>query len=242
MRVLVLSDNVQQYIRIKKLFQERDRKELKIDYKHSPIRSSIWEHEDFNGKNLVINVKRDWRELLLNYDLIISMHCMQLFPKELVEGVRCINIHPGYNPVNRGWYPQVFAIIHDTIIGATIHEMDEKLDHGPIIAHETVPKYLYDTSIDIYNRVLSKEIELFEKYFDSIIDNTYITNSFENQGKVYLKRDFIDLCELELDEKVTYREVINRLRALTHGDYKNAYFFDEEGRKVYVSVNLELDE
>ena len=120
--------------------------------------------------------------------------------------------------------------------------MDEKLDHGPIIAHETVPKYLYDTSIDIYNRVLSKEIELFEKYFDSIIDNTYITNSFENQGKVYLKRDFIDLCELELDEKVTYREVINRLRALTHGDYKNAYFFDEEGRKVYVSVNLELDE
>ena len=42
---------------------------------------------------------------------------------------------------------------------------------------------------------------------------------------------------------MTAHEFINQLRALTHDDYKNAYFLDPEtGKKVFVKIALQPDE
>ncbi len=70
------------------------------------------------------------------YILFISLHCKQIFPQRLTDNYRCINIHPGYNPYNRGWFPQVFSILNKNTAGVTIHEIDQELDHGPIIYQE----------------------------------------------------------------------------------------------------------
>lgn len=70
------------------------------------------------------------------YDLVFSLHCKQIFPKKLVDEVTCINFHPGFNPFNRGWYPQSFSIINGMPAGATIHKMDENVDSGEIIAQK----------------------------------------------------------------------------------------------------------
>ena len=160
---------------------------------------------------------------------------------DLISKLKCINIHPGYNPYNRGWYPQVFSIIHNLPIGATIHEIDEKLDHGAIIDREIVEKYSYDTSETLYNRILTKEIELLEKNIESIIFNTYQVIIPESEGNLSLKKDFNDLLELDLDESTTVRKVIDKLRALTHGNYNNAYFIDDiTGQKIYIGVTLSV--
>jgi methionyl-tRNA formyltransferase len=79
--------------------------------------------------------------------------------------MRCINIHPGLNPYNRGWYPQVFAINNGLPHGATIHEMDDKIDHGDIIYQKSVDIKLSDTSKTLYERVLDTEIFLFKENF-----------------------------------------------------------------------------
>jgi len=158
--VLVVIDNILQYDRIKEITDKR-KNIANFTFKHSIVKSAIWEHPDFkNQTNSTVNVKKQLDEIIGSFDLVISIHCFQFFPKKLVKGVRCINIHPGFNPINRGWYPQVFAIINNLPIGATIHEMDEKLDNGPIIYREQVEKYPWDTSLTIYNRVLEKEIEV----------------------------------------------------------------------------------
>ena len=39
-------------------------------------------------------------------------------------------------------------------------------------------------------------------------------------------------------KKDTFRNHINKLRALTHGDFMNAYFLDEKGNKVYLKLEL----
>lgn len=178
-------------------------------------------------------------EALKTSYIVFSIHCKQLFPKELVQNTKCINVHPGYNPYNRGWYPQVFSIINKTIIGATIHEIDEQLDHGSIIAREEVEKFEVDTSLTLYNRILDKEIELLQENIASIMSLSYTTILPEIEGKLYLKKDFNELCNLDLDENLTMKDAINKLRALTHGEYKNAYFFDSNGKKVFLSINLE---
>jgi methionyl-tRNA formyltransferase len=244
MKVLVISDNVVQYRRVKSILDvEQLRLGIEVDYVFSFDSSPLKTHADFqNKKRASLNIKKNVNYLIDNYQLIISVHCKQIFPKELVESIRCINIHPGYNPINRGWYPQVFSIVEGIPIGATIHEMDKELDHGPIIARSFVEKYEHDTSLDIYERVLEKEVELFEKYLDVIVNNNYETSKAENEGVLYLKKDFNDLCQLDLDEKLTLKEAIDRFRALTHGTHKNAYFVNNQGKKVYVSINLELED
>ena len=35
------------------------------------------------------------------------------------------------------------------------------------------------------------------------------------------------------------KEAINYLRAMTHPPYKNSYFIDEDGNKIFVSIELE---
>jgi methionyl-tRNA formyltransferase len=238
-KVLVIIDNVFQYERIKSIISKKYLNAI-FTFKHSPVKSAIWKHEDFKElETSMIDVKKDTEIIISNYDLVISVHCFQFFPKELVNRVKCINIHPGYNPINRGWYPQVFAIINKIQIGATIHEMDAELDNGPIIARSFVQKFNYDTSYTLYNRVLEKEMELLTQYFEDIINGTYKLSFPESKGNMYKKKDFNELCMIDLNEVGTFKYFYDKLRALTHGEYKNAYFIDEEsGEKIYVSIDI----
>ena len=176
------------------------------------------------------------------YDLFISLHCKQLFPNELVDNYRCINVHPGLNPYNRGWFPQVFSIINKKPIGVTIHEMDRELDHGPIIFQEELSISSYDTSLDVYQRIQDKEIEMIEEHLEEIVTGEYITHQMPNEGNINFKIDFDRLCEIKLDKKGTFGEFIDILRAITFAKYDNAYFVDEQGNKVFISINLKKSE
>jgi methionyl-tRNA formyltransferase len=241
MKILVIIDNLVQYEKVKKIFLAFEHLiNFTVDFKHSIVKSAIWDHKDFIDANSTIDVKKDCDLIIENYNLVISIHCFQFFPKKLVENVRCINIHPGFNPVNRGWYPQVFSIINNLPIGATIHEMDAKLDNGPIIAREFVEKFLWDTSKSIYDRVLEKEMELFYKNFISILNNEYIKILPENNGNFFSKIDFENLLHLDLFKEGTFFEFYNLLRALSHGDYKNAYIINPDSeQKIFIKLIIE---
>lgn len=177
-----------------------------------------------------------------SYDLIFSIHCKQIFPADLVEAVTCINVHPGLNPYNRGWYPQVFSIINGESIGATIHLMDKEIDHGEIIDQVEVTVQSADTSADVYERVIGAEKILIAKNLKKIISGGYSTTKPRSEGNYNSIGDFRSLCKLNPDAMGTLRSHIDLLRALTHGEFKNAYYFDEQGRKIYIRVSLEYGE
>lgn len=206
-----------------------------FDYSYSAKNKEMQKTDDL----LPVDVKKDLGTIVSNYDLAISLHCKQIFPAELVSKVRCVNIHPGYNPYNRGWFPHVFSIINKKPLGVTIHEMDEQLDHGPIIVQEQVPLYTWDTSKTAYERILEKEIELLEKYLVRIIEADYRIERTSMEGNVNTKKDYESLCKLNPEEVGTFGSFIDRLRALTHGGYRNCYFEDRQGRRIYVSIHLE---
>jgi methionyl-tRNA formyltransferase len=175
---------------------------------------------------------------LCKYDLIISAHCKKIFDKEFVESVRIVNIHPGLNPYNRGMYPHIFSMMNGLPTGATIHEVDEFIDNGDIIAQEEVQMYMYEDSKQLHERIMKVEMELFEKHFEEIIYGTYSKTKPHSEGNINYKTDFNKLCEIQLGDVDTFEGHINKLRALTYGDYKNAYFYDEDGNKIYIKVEL----
>lgn len=238
-KVLIFSDNALLCSKFVKLcgelqldldyFEFASSPNSKLDVGDLPPQKSIEE----------ISMKKDWKGLVDRFDLIISIHCKQIFPSALLQEVKCINVHPGFNPFNRGWYPQVFSILNKKPAGATIHEIDDQLDHGNIIAQKQLKIKSSDTSGSAYNKILDLEITLLRNHLIPIMENNYQTIKPENEGNLNYKSDFNALLELDLSKTQTIGETIDLLRALTHEKYKNAYFIDAEtGEKVYVSINF----
>lgn len=240
-KVLIISDNLSL---CKKFYAIVDKKKIsttKFTFSTSPFtnKDSFIVSSDIEVKVFNLKDQNAIDEIIAEYDLVFSIHCKQIFPPDLVTKVKCINVHPGYNPINRGWYPQVFAIINDYQIGATIHEIDTELDNGNIIARSFVEKEAYDTSETLYNKVIDKEIILLDEYLESILANNFTSFEPESESNLFLKKDYNQLLELDLNEETTLGKVIDKLRALTHGTYNNAYFIDPKtGKKIYVGIQL----
>jgi methionyl-tRNA formyltransferase len=178
-------------------------------------------------------------DITRKFDLVISAHCKKIFPAALVRNVRCVNFHPGFNPHNRGWYPQVFSIINGKPLGATVHEMNEDIDAGPVIAQREVKISSVDTSASAYAKVIEMEKELISETLPDIIRGTYEATAPETTGNYNGIADYRQLCHLDLDSRATLREHLNLFRALSHPPFWNAYFLDEDGKKVFVRVEME---
>jgi len=239
-KALVISDNTFLIKEFHQLMSSYN--DVVVDYSCTRSNSALLNDTTLPVKIQPVDVKSEYSDIAVKYDLIFSLHCKQLFPAQLVAKVKCINVHPGYNPNNRGWFPQVFSILNKLPVGATIHEIDEQLDHGAIIARREVEMNVWDTSSDIYTRVQQAEVELLKENIATILQGTYKTIKPEEEGNVNLKKDFNSLCKLDLDKEMTLGHAIDLLRALTHDKYANAYFMDPKtGSKVYVKISLEKE-
>jgi len=77
---------------------------------------------------------------------------------------RLVNIHPSLLPAFAGLHTHQRAIDAGCkFAGATVHQVTEELDHGPILAQAVVPILLGDTAETLAARVLSQEHLIFPK-------------------------------------------------------------------------------
>ena len=236
MRVCVFTDNsyiFEGFCRILPGFPEHS-----FDFFYSPWNHAFTPSVRFRP----LRLREQTREFYDSYDLFLSLHSKQLFPPELVENHLCINVHPGLNPHNRGWFPQVFSILNGLPCGVTIHKMDAELDHGPILWQEEVPHCSSDTSRDLYDRILAKEMELLQAHLGDLLTGNYTLTPMESEGNINYKADFDALCQIDRNAPATYGQVIDHLRALTHAPYENAYFVDEDGKQVYVGITFRKED
>jgi len=239
---LILSDNPELTV----FFQEQIRETLfkhvvQIDFCYSSINKNPETMIAVGSKEINVKLPQTIESLVGYYDLILSAHCKQIFPRDLVASVSCINFHPGYNPYNRGWFPQVFSILNGYPVGVTIHCMDEEIDHGHVIAQEIVDISIEDTSLEVYRKIISVEKKLIQKHLLSIIEGTFVAVPPSMEGNYNGIQDYKNLCQLDLNQVATLREHINLLRATSHGSYKNAYFLDEDGSKYFVCISIERE-
>ncbi len=237
-KIFVLTDNFYLYTAFQKIIANKN---VEVDYYCSVQSKQTFYHEFEQGVMRPINVKLDYPLLLKkDYAIGFSCHSKQIFPPELVSQLMCINIHPGLNPYNRGFFPHVFSLINGLPAGVTIHIMDEKIDHGNVIIQEEIKIGMSDTSLDIYHKILKKEIELLDLHLEDILQKKFSTMPLLSEGNYNSLQDYLNLCEIDLDQKMTMREAINYLRAMTHPPYKNCFFWDGD-HKIFVTLNFERE-
>lgn len=239
MKVCVITDNAYSYKGFLDIIQADPYKAIRFDF-YCSTRDSF---PDLSREHrpVYVNLKEEEESFFSQYDLFLSLHSRQIFPEKMVENHTCINIHPGYNPYNRGWYPQVFSIINGEPVGVTIHKMDSRLDHGAILFQEKVEIGPADTSYDVYLRIQRLEKEMLKKHLPAILLGEYIETPVQNGGSIHYKKDFEALCKIDLSRQATYGEVIDHLRAVTFKGFRNAFFETEKGEKIYVSIGLERE-
>ena len=85
----------------------------------------------------------EWNQRIkkLNPDLMIVTAYGQIIPKEILDIPKfgALNIHPSLLPKYRGASPIQAVILNgDKMSGVTIIKMDEKMDHGDIVAKSKV--------------------------------------------------------------------------------------------------------
>lgn len=234
---MVISDNFE----LTNFFKEKV-KILKtsslIDYRYTIINKDPEKLKSIGAKAIDMKNAEHIEKIIHYYDILFSLHCKQIFPTNLVNNKPCINLHPGLNPYNRGWFPQVFSIINKFPIGATLHLMDEMVDHGEVIDQKEVQLNETDTSYDLYRKVIEAEKEVLSNNLNEILNNNINSKPMTNQGNYNSISDFKKLCSLDMEHKGTLREHLDLLRALTHRGFDNAYFYSEGNKRVYVKIEL----
>jgi methionyl-tRNA formyltransferase len=228
MKVLILSDNERVYRNIEGVVSKHSIAGARFDFRCQP------------GSRLSHVLDPIDADAMVGYDVVISTHSNHILPPRVVQSRLCINLHPGYNPYNRGWHPHVFSMLDGSPVGVTLHVMDERIDTGPIIDREEVPVEATDTGGDVLEKIYELEKVMFDRNIEGILEGTFSTYAPEFTGTLNTRKDFEAICELDLSRVGTLGEHIHVLRSLTNTNYRNAFFVDD-GQKIFVNVDLKRE-
>ena len=93
---------------------------------------------------------------LAGFDRLVTSQLLAAFPE------RVLNIHPALLPAFKGLHAQRQALEYGArITGATVHFVDEHMDHGPIILQGAVPIAPDDSEDSLTARVLAVEHAIY---------------------------------------------------------------------------------
>jgi methionyl-tRNA formyltransferase len=177
----------------------------------------------------------------LDPDYIICVHFPYIIPKEVLQIPRIgvLNLHPAFLPYNRGWHTPTWAILEGTPYGATLHFMSEEVDAGDIIHQKELEILPHDTADSLYQRVKRLELEVFREAWPSLVTGSPSRLPQDpTRGTFHKQMDLMEIQELNLDETVRVRDLINRLRALTTNRISEAAYFTLAGKRYRVQIRI----
>jgi methionyl-tRNA formyltransferase len=173
-----------------------------------------------------------------------SVHYKRILKPEVISKYQKIyNLHPGYLPWGRGYYPIFWALWEQTPAGATLHEITEGIDEGPIIAQKRVEYSLYETGGDLFLRVREAEKSLFTEYFGKIISGETLPSSAQPVGGTYHSRKEFLMLKKHLDWKsLSTNDMIRLIRYLTFPGYSGLEIEIEDKRYEVILKEYSLPE
>lgn len=177
------------------------------------------------GGRVPTGVKNVVSSFFDNIDLALVYAYGDLIPKELLELPKYgfWNIHPSLLPKYRGPSPIATPLINgDKTTGVTIIKMDKEIDHGPIIAQESLTIKDNDKRPDLEKKLTDLGFEMFKKLINQLIITNYeLKTKAQNHSQATftnkLSKDdgFVDFKNLELEIRNSSETLYNRFRGLS---------------------------
>ncbi len=108
-------------------------------------------------------------------DLVCLAGFMRLLSPVFVRTFpgRILNVHPSLLPSFPGLHAQRQALEHGVkVSGATVHIVDEELDHGPILLQRAVPVLEGDDEESLSARILEQEHQIYPEAIALMLERT----------------------------------------------------------------------
>lgn len=127
------------------------------------IATEVVDHDRFAGR---ADFEVSLRHAIDHYDdrgrpaLVVLAGFMRILGPEFVRHYqgRLVNIHPSLLPAFPGLHTHRRALVAGCkLAGATVHQVTEGLDAGPILVQAVVPVLVDDTEVSLARRVLTQE-------------------------------------------------------------------------------------
>lgn len=100
----------------------------------------------------------------------LSVHYQRIVSADVIARYEGLwNLHPGFLPWGRGFYPVFWALWERTPAGATLHEIAAELDAGPVVDQVEVSVAADDTGGSLHARVQEAERLLFRRWWPRML-------------------------------------------------------------------------
>ena len=141
--------------------------------KTAGIPTAVFSPKDYTNKqsvdrDMVILLKKEGIDfiVLAGYMRILTAFFIKAYPDKI------LNVHPSLLPAFKGADAIKDAFTFGVkITGVTIHFVDEKMDHGPIIMQESVKVVDQDTLEDLAKRIHKAEHRIYPKSIALFVEN-----------------------------------------------------------------------
>ena len=151
--------------------------------------------------HVVVHNSKECEDLIKKYALDLGIILgARILKKSVIDAFKIgiINLHLGLLPQNRGLDNIKWAILKNLKQGATIHLINEKVDHGRFILQTEIKVYKDDTLIDIFLRIQNLEqmlmiealkiLESGKRDFQPLGDGNYFKAVPPEQERVLFKK------------------------------------------------------
>jgi methionyl-tRNA formyltransferase len=181
--------------------------------------------EDPNIPTFVEKVRR------LQPDLIFSFYYRRLLSQAIlaIPPLGAINLHGSLLPKYRGRAPVNWVLVRgETTTGVTLHYMDEKADHGDIIAQSKVPIAVEDTALTLSRKLTAVGRSLLAEMYPLITESKAPRIPQDHGAATKFRRR--TPADGLIDWSRPAREIYNLIRGVTH-PFPGAYTF-QDGRRI----------
>lgn len=145
----------------KKILTPSPVKKLSLEHKIPVLTPTNIKDPDFIKEITELNADI-W--LVIGYGKILSQSFINLMPNKIV------NIHPSLLPKYRGPAPIQSSLINgDSETGVTLMKIDKYMDHGDIIAQESLDLPKSDTYIELEAKLVDLSYKLLDEYLEDYI-------------------------------------------------------------------------
>lgn len=166
------------------------------------------------------------------FDIFLSNGCPFILPINKLKKAKYVNIHPSFLPDLKGIDPVLGSIKFRRDCGATCHEINEKIDSGPIISRVKIPFTEDLDSTILYQLTFIAEKKVFN---DAFLKNFAVESDQEKGDWIYYSRKPSDR-NINLSEKP--KEIIQGVRAFSNKSQGCFFRINDKKFKVYSAEEM----
>lgn len=159
-------------------------------------------------------------------DIFFSIFYNKLITQEFIDKrKKCFNFHGGILPEYRGSGTLNWAILNgEKESGITLHEIDHRIDHGPIIEMRKFPILETDTTEDLFVKAENTIFQMFQDWFARLVAIDYPSEpQNDNKAHLYTRKDLQDA-----------KDLTRFARAFHTPGFEQAYYYNKKGEKIYL--------